>query len=154
MLCAWVAQALSARDFATADAISYLDIPYACLAGNWHALVNGWWSPAFPFLLTRWLKIFNPSPFREAVVLHLFSFASLVVALAIFEYFMRTFLVFRKTVLAGDQNSEQPLADDWIWIVAYSLFSGIDCKWLGERWRSMLRSRSPRELASQRRIKL
>jgi hypothetical protein len=31
--------------------------------------------------LTRWLKIFNPSPFREAVVLHLFSFASLVVAL-------------------------------------------------------------------------
>jgi hypothetical protein len=125
MLCAWVAQALSARDFATADAISYLDISYSCLAGNWHALVNGWWSPAFPFLLTLWLKIFNPSPFREAVVLHLFSFASLVVALAIFEYFMRTFLVFRKRVLAGDQNSEQPVPDDWIWIVGYSLFFWI-----------------------------
>jgi hypothetical protein len=125
MLCAWVAQALSARDFATADAISYLDISYSCLAGNWHALVNGWWSPAFPFLLTLWLKIFNPSPFREAVVLRLFSFASLVVALAIFEYFMRTFLVFRKRVLAGDQNSEQPVPDDWIWIVGYSLFFWI-----------------------------
>jgi len=125
MLCAWVAQALSARDFATADAISYLDISYSCLAGNWHALVNGWWSPAFPFLLTLWLKIFNPSPFREAVVLHLLSFASLVVALAVFEYFMRTFLVFRKTVLAGDQNSEQPVSDDWIWIVGYSLFFWI-----------------------------
>ena len=122
MLCAWLAQALAARDFATADAISYVDISYSCLAGNWHALVNGWWSPAFPFLLTFWLKIFNPSPFREAVVLHLFSFTSLVMALAVFEYFMRTFLVFRKTVVADEQDLEQSIPDDWVWIVGYSLF--------------------------------
>jgi hypothetical protein len=125
LLCAWLAQALAARDFSTADAISYLDISYSCLAGNWHALVNGWWSPAFPFLLTIWLKIFNPSPFREAVILHLFSFASLVVALAIFEYFMRVFLVFRKSVVADDHDSGQPVPDDWLWIVGYSLFFWI-----------------------------
>jgi hypothetical protein len=125
MLCAWLAQALAARDFATADAISYLDISYSCLAGNWHALINGWWSPAFPFLLTLWLKIFNPSPFREAVVLHVFSFGSLVLALAVFEYFMRVFLVFRKTAVAGDHDSGQPVPDDWVWIVGYSLFFWI-----------------------------
>jgi len=125
MLCAWLAQALAASDFATADAISYLDISYSCLAGNWHALINGWWSPAFPFLLTIWLKIFNPSPFREALVLHLFSFASLVMALAVFEYFMRTFLVFRKTVMADEQDSKQSIPDDWVWIVGYSLFFWI-----------------------------
>ena len=125
MLCAWLAQALAARDFATADAISYLDISYSCLAGNWHALVNGWWSPAFPFLLTFWLKIFNPSPFREAVVLHLFSFTSLVMALAVFEYFMRTFLVFRKTVVADEQDLKQSIPDNWVWIVGYSLFFWI-----------------------------
>ena len=125
MLCAWLAQALAARDFATADAISYLDISYSCLTGNWHALINGWWSPAFPFLLAIWLKIFNPSPFREAVVLHLFSFISLVVALAVFEYFMRVFLVFRKTVIADEQDSCQPVPDDWVWIVGYLLFFWI-----------------------------
>jgi len=125
MLCAWLAQALAARDFATADAISYLDISYSCLTGNWHALITGWWSPAFPFLLAIWLKVFNPSPFREAVVLHLFSFISLVVALAVFEYFMRVFLVFRKKVVADDQDSCQPVPDDWVWIVGYSLFFWI-----------------------------
>jgi Dolichyl-phosphate-mannose-protein mannosyltransferase len=125
MLCAWLAQALAARDFATADAISYLDISYSCLAGNWHALVNGWWSPVFPFLLTIWLKIFNPSPFREALVLHLFSFASLVVALTIFEYFIRVFLIFRETVVADHHDSGQPVSDDWVWIVGYSLFFWI-----------------------------
>ena len=125
MLCAWLAQALAARDFATADAISYLDISYSCLAGNWHALINGWWSPAFPFLLTLWLKIFNPSPFREAVVLHVFSFVSLALALAVFEYFIRVFLVFRKTAVAGDHDSGQSVPDDWVWIVGYSLFFWI-----------------------------
>jgi hypothetical protein len=125
MLCTWLAQSLAARDFATADAISYLDIAYSCLAGNWHALVNGWWSPAFPFLLTIWLKIFNPSPFREAVVMHLFSFASLAVALAVSEYFICTFLVFRKTVVADDENPDQTVPDHWVWLVGYSLFFWI-----------------------------
>src|SRR6202035_5613616 len=83
------------------------------------------WSPAFPFLLAIWLKIFNPSPFREAVVLHLFSFISLVVALAVFEYFMRVFLAFRKTVIADEQDSCQPVPDDWVWIVGYLLFFWI-----------------------------
>jgi len=125
MLCAWLAQALAARDFATADAISYLDISYSCLAGNWHALVNGWWSPAFPFLLTILLKIFNPGPFREALLLHLFSFASLVVALAAFEYFIRVFLICRKTVVADDHDSALPVPHEWVWIVGYSLFFWI-----------------------------
>jgi hypothetical protein len=125
MLCAWLAQALAARDFATADAISYLDISYSCLAGNWHALINGWWSPAFPFLLTIWLKIFSPSPFREAVVLHLFSFLSLVLALAVFEYFIRVFLVFRTTAVVDDHDAGLAVPDDWIWIVGYSLFFWI-----------------------------
>jgi Dolichyl-phosphate-mannose-protein mannosyltransferase len=125
MLCAWLAQALAARDFATADAISYLDISYSCLSGNWHALINGWWSPAFPFLLTIWLKIFRPSPFREALVLHVFSFFSLVLALAVFEYFVRVFLTFSKTTVADDHDSGLSIPDDWVWIVGYSLFFWI-----------------------------
>ena len=43
MLAAWLAQAFAANNPLDADAVSYLDIAYSCLSGNWHALVPGNW---------------------------------------------------------------------------------------------------------------
>jgi len=126
MLCSWLAQALAARDLATADAVSYLDISYSCLGGNWHALINGWWSPGYPFLLAIWLKLFKPSPFDEAVVMHMLAFATLIVALLSFDYFMSVFLTFRKK-LAEEyaEDIRESLPDAAIWLVGYSLFFWI-----------------------------
>jgi len=61
----WLVQALTAPNFIDADAVGYLDISYSCLSGNWHALVNGYWSPGLPFLLALWIKLFRVGPFRE-----------------------------------------------------------------------------------------
>jgi hypothetical protein len=126
MVCCWLIQAVAPRGLPNPDAISYLDISYSCLAGNWHALLNGYWSPGLPFMLTIWLKIFNPAPFHEGTVMHLFSFLSLIGALASFEYFISVFLIFRKKVVEdGGQDTGYGVPDSAIWLLGYSLFFWI-----------------------------
>ncbi len=126
MLGCWLVQAMAARDFFTADAISYLDIANSCVAGHWHALVNGWWSPAYPFLLAFCLKIFKPHPFNEALLLHLLAIVSLIVALATFEYFMAILLKFRQKVQPNDAADDgQLIPDSFVMVAGYSLFFWI-----------------------------
>jgi hypothetical protein len=126
MLCFWLIQAVAPRGVPNPDGIAYLDISYRCLAGNWHALLNGYWSPGLPFILTIWLKIFKPAPFQEGTVMHLFSFISLIGALASFEYFLCVFLIFRKKVGEdGGQGTGYEVPDRAIWLLGYSLFFWI-----------------------------
>src|SRR5271169_5533714 len=55
MVSAWIIQAVAARHTLDADGVSYLDIATAFWQGNWHAAINGYWSPAYPVLLGLWL---------------------------------------------------------------------------------------------------
>lgn len=126
MLCCWLFEALEARDFFTADGISYLDIANSCVVGHWHALVNGWWSPAYPFLLAICLKIFKPNPFNEAMFLHLIAFVSLIISLASFEHFMAVFLEFRQEIAADDTEGKvQLISDSSTTLIGYCLFFWI-----------------------------
>lgn len=126
MVCCWLLQALAARDFFTADAISYLDIAHSCVAGHGHALVNGWWSPVFPFLLAICLKVFKPDPYEEALLVHLLAFVSLIAALASFEYFLAVFLKFRtQTAIAASAGDGELIAERPLVIVGYALFFWI-----------------------------
>ena len=126
MVCCWLLKAAAARDFSTADAISYLDIAHSCVAGHWHALVSGWWSPAFPFLLTICLKIFKPDPYHEALLVHLLAFVSLIAALASFEYFLAVFLKFRaETTIAESAEDGELIPERSLLIVGYALFFWI-----------------------------
>jgi hypothetical protein len=92
MLGCWLMMSLGAPKALDADAIAYLDIAYSCVSGNWHAIVNGYWSPGYPLVLTALLKIFNPSPAHEPLLMHLLAFFSLALTLAAFEYFLKVFL--------------------------------------------------------------
>lgn len=126
MLVVWLAQALSAANSLNADAISYLDISYSCLRGNWHALVNGYWSPGYPFLLALIVKLFRVGPFREALAIHLFAVLSLAVALCSFEYFLSVFFAYRRKLAekCGDETLRF-LADNAIRLLGYALFFWI-----------------------------
>jgi hypothetical protein len=122
----WLMEALAARDPLDADAVSYLNIADSCLSGNWHALVNGWWSPGYPFLLALWLKIFSPSPFHHSLAVHMFAFLGLVVALTSFEVFLSAFWAFRKQfVVQQVSDAGRVISDDAAWLMGYCLFFWI-----------------------------
>ncbi len=121
----WIAEALAAREPLNADAVSYLNMADSYLGGTWHALINGWWSPAYPFLLALVVKIFGPSPFHRSLTMHLFAVGSLVVALVSFEYFLRTFSAYRKEFRAEPSEAGEAIFDDAVWLMGYSLFFWI-----------------------------
>lgn len=86
----WAAETLThAHRISNPDGVSYLDIASACVKGHWGALVNGYWSPVYPFLLAVWLSIFRPSPYWEAFTVRCMNCLCLVAALLCFEYLLK-----------------------------------------------------------------
>ncbi len=117
---AWLIVGFSSRHELDADAVSYIDIADACIRGHWRALINGYWSPGYPALLSLWLSIFHPKPAREITVVRLFICLTLVGALVCFRYFMRAFLRYRKCTRFGGDDSVLP---DWaLEAIGYALF--------------------------------
>jgi hypothetical protein len=94
-VCVWLVEDLAERESLDDDVVSYLDIARSCLAGNWYALVNAYWSPGNPLLLALWIRITHVSRFHDALAVHLLGIISLIVALICFEYFLSTFFAFR-----------------------------------------------------------
>jgi hypothetical protein len=126
MVLAWLGQAIAARNPLDADAVSYLDISYSYLSGHWHSLINGYWSPVYPFLLALWVKIFKVGPLRESLAIHLLAAASLIAALISFEYFLSVLFVCRNKL--AEENGEDLnalVSDDVIRFAGYLLFFWI-----------------------------
>ena len=126
MLAAWLAQAFAANNPLDADAVSYLDIAYSCLSGNWHALVHGYWSPGYPFLFALWVRLFQVSPYHEPLAMHMLTVVSLMVALASFEFFLFAYFDAEKK-LREDVATEQKgfLAEKDVRLLGYALFFWI-----------------------------
>jgi hypothetical protein len=122
LLVAWFAQSLAVGNVLNADGVSYLDIAYSCVAGNWHALVNAYWSPGFPFLLALCIKLFHVTPYYEPLAIHLFAVVSLIVALICFEYFMAVLLKIRNSETIPRGSGQTPLSDRTIQLLGYTLF--------------------------------
>jgi hypothetical protein len=99
---AWLIVGLSSRHELDADGIAYADIAKSCAQGHWHALVNGYWSPAYPALLGVWFRIFHPGPAFEITSIRLFSCLALAGALASFHFFLRALSRYRRFRFAGD----------------------------------------------------
>lgn len=116
-------QVLGARHLIDDDGISYLDMGDAFWSGHWGAIVNGYWSPLYPWLVGLASKIFKPSGFWDAPVAHLVNFAIYVGALASFDFFWRALLRSHRTESVGrsvDGNASLP---EWAWLVlGFSLF--------------------------------
>jgi hypothetical protein len=121
MISCWFVDALSNRHSISPDGISYLDIASACIKGHWAALVNAYWSPAYPFLLSIWLRVLHPSAFHELAVAKCFNCLTLVFALYCFEYFLKGILEYTKKVSLDDR--EGVCLPDWVLrATGYTLF--------------------------------
>jgi hypothetical protein len=105
------------------DGISYLDIGDAFWGGNWHAAINAYWSPLYPFVLGFFLRVFQPSMRWEYPLVHAVNLLIYVIALICFDFFLRTFLEQQRSrdqALADQPETSLP---DWAWmLVGYSTF--------------------------------
>jgi 4-amino-4-deoxy-L-arabinose transferase-like glycosyltransferase len=85
-------QAWVARDTMANDGISYLDMGDAFAHGHAGALINGYWSPLYPASIGAALAVVHPSPRYEFAVVHGVNFAIFLLAMASFEFFLRSLL--------------------------------------------------------------
>ncbi|GAC1513143.1 MAG: hypothetical protein NVS1B11_24800 [Terriglobales bacterium] len=82
-------QAWDGRNSMNADGIAYLDLADAHLRGGWSMLVNGHWSPFYPWLLSIALRILKPSPYWEFPVINLLNFVIYFFALFSFDFLLK-----------------------------------------------------------------
>ncbi len=120
-----VVQAWIFRYVVSSDSISYLDMSDGVLRGSdWHRLINGVWSPLYPFLLGVFRRIFNISPGHEIPAGHLLNVVFFIFALASFEFFLVGMVrgLDRKNEDSGHNRMAVPLPK-WAYLsIAYSLF--------------------------------
>ena len=91
MVCAASAAILAyaARHSMNSDGLSYLDLATEALNAGPQELINGYWSPGYPALISAALWIFHPSPGLEFPLLHLLNFGIFLFALWTFSLFAR-----------------------------------------------------------------
>jgi hypothetical protein len=85
-------QAWNNRHVMNSDGICYLDLSDAYLQGGWKAVVNGHWSPFYPWLLALARLVLRPSGYWEFATVHLVNFLVFLCAAAAFEILLREFL--------------------------------------------------------------
>ena len=131
MLAVWIAMAIcwfiqgytSRHTLIAADGISYIEIAYGVLEGNWHALLNTYWSPGYSLVLAAFLKVFHPRPQYELPMMRLVGWLTLVACLGAFEYFVCAFLRFRQSLESASGGQEEPLLPAREFrVLAYALF--------------------------------
>lgn len=89
-------QAWSGRYAMGSDGISYLDIGDAFWKGDWGAIINGYWSPFYPWLIGGAMRFISPSPRAEFPLVHLVNFVIFCVALAAFDLLLRELSAWRQ----------------------------------------------------------
>lgn len=80
------------------DSTSYLELADAFAKADWRSGVNAHWSPLFPLWISLFLRVLRPAPGWEIPVVHLAHFGAWLIALAAFDYLLRT-------MIAGDFRS-------------------------------------------------
>ncbi|CAN5766072.1 hypothetical protein BH24ACI5_BH24ACI5_20520 [soil metagenome] len=71
------------------DAVSYLDVADAWRAGQWREALNGYWSPAYSWVLAAAFAVVNPAPENEYVLLHAVNFGLFILTTAAFHLLVR-----------------------------------------------------------------
>jgi len=109
----------------SADSISYLDVSDGVLPGSdWHRLINGVWSPLYPFLLGIFRRLFSLSPGHEIAASHVLNIVIFIFAFACFEFFLAGAV--RDIETGGGISAEDHWAvslPKWAFLsIAYSLF--------------------------------
>jgi hypothetical protein len=114
-------QAWAFRHNLRSDGISYLDIASQCAQGNWHSLVNAYWSPLYPFLLSLVFRLLRPSLYWESTVAHFSNFGIFLLSFVCFEVFLKALI--RDLHQRSSPTAEGEAMPEWtLWVLGDSLF--------------------------------
>ena len=119
------------RNDVSPDSISYLEMGWRAVHFGLYQLLNGHWSPLYPFLLSLVFRIFHPPMQSEFLAAHLLNFAVYLGALASFELFLEELILTR-------QNSDDLQAKSFragslrVWGYVYFFWAGYF--WLDIGW--------------------
>ncbi len=118
-----ILNAWTSRHAARSDTISYLDLASALLGGDFQALLNPYWSPLYPVLLSLLLGLVNPSPYWEFAVVHLTDLLIYLAALASFQFLLRQWIHSNRLRAEALASQSRALLPQWTWApLGYGLF--------------------------------
>jgi len=121
-------QAWAHRNEVSPDGLSYVEMAQAAARGDWSALVNGYWSPLYPFLLNVAFRILHPSMAWESTVVHAVNFLLYLVSLYCFGVVVREVVAARWT---GEPEREwRPVSVQLFWGWSCLLFLWAAQVWL------------------------
>lgn len=113
-------QAVLFSQWVNSDAISYFDMSDAVATRQWSRLVNGAWSPLYPFVVGVFDAVLRPTLRWEFPVAHLVNFACFVFAFACFEVLLRQVLAI---VSHDDHSTDRAPWPRWAFLtLGYALF--------------------------------
>lgn len=113
-------QTWNSRYFATTDGVSYMDMSDGMLRGqDWHRLITGVWSPLYPAILGLFRRLLAPSPAQEMTFDHIVNIPIFFLALAAFEFLLRTV---EREFWAGESSDARRLPPWAFLALAYSVF--------------------------------
>ncbi|HLK31848.1 MAG TPA: hypothetical protein VKT29_02080, partial [Terriglobales bacterium] len=103
------------------DGISYLDMAYAYMRGQWKIAINPYWGAGYSWLLGAFLVPFHVSPYWESTVVHLVNVLVFVLALFAFEYLLAGVIQYRSLSRFSGTG-----LDPWTWwTIGYVLFLAV-----------------------------
>src|SRR5713226_6300170 len=109
------------RNDVSPDSISYIEIAWATARGGLHQIVNAYWSPLYPFLLSLVFRYFHPPVQWEFTAAHLVNFAVYLASLASFELFL-TELILQRQAAAESPETSLPVPPRTLWTWGYVFF--------------------------------
>src|SRR4029077_7895071 len=126
-------QVWARRNEVSPDSISYIEVALATARFGLHQIVNAYWSPLYPFLLSLVFRYFHPPVQWEFTAAHLLNLGVYVASFAAFELFLKELILQRQT---SGELSEKFLAVSarTLWIWGYVFFLWASYFWLGPVW--------------------
>jgi hypothetical protein len=122
------------RNEVSPDSISYIELAWASVRGGLHQIVNAYWSPLYPFLLTLPFGYFHPSPKWEFTTVHLLNFVIYLICLAFFELCLNELLIATRDIRCTRGGSSRLLEPQIVRICGYLFFVWSAYFWVGPTW--------------------
>lgn len=115
------------------DGISYIEIGWATARGGLHQVVNAYWSPLYPFLLSLVFRWLHPAVQWEFTAAHLLNLALYVASFAAFELFLKELILRRQTARESSERFS-PASPRTLSIWGCVFFLWASYFWLGPGW--------------------